>query len=79
MKNTIDYVVVNNWYISEQMADKYESLEKKRPVKVKNDTIFKTKNYKILQRDILHENNFVRHSFDKIAAVIEELIKKEQI
>ncbi len=72
----IDYFVVNNWYISEKLAEKYKNLEKKKPVKVKNNDAFERKNYKVIEADLLHENTFVRHSYDKIAKVIKEIIKK---
>lgn len=74
--NVIDYFVVNNWYISEKLAEKYKSLEKKKPVKVKNHDAFKWKSYKLIEADLLHENTFVRHSYDKIAKVIKDIIKK---
>jgi len=75
-KDIIDYFVVNNWYISEKLAEKYKSLEKKKPVKVKNYEAFESKHYKVIEADLLHENTFVRHSYDKIAKVIKEIIKK---
>ena len=75
-ENVINYFVVNNWYISEKLAEKYKSLEKKKPVKVKSDDAFEWKNYKVIEADLLHENTFVRHSYDKIAKVIKEIIKK---
>ena len=75
-KDVIDYFVVNNWYISEKLAEKYKSLEKKKPVKVKSDDDFEWKNYKVIEADLLHENTFVRHSYDKIAKVIKDIIKK---
>ncbi|MDD3793418.1 MAG: YvcK family protein [Candidatus Gracilibacteria bacterium] len=75
-KNIIDYFVVNNGYISEKLAEKYKSLEKKKPVKVKNQEAFKGKSYKLIEADLLHENTFVRHSYDKIAKVIKDIIKK---
>lgn len=74
-RDIIDYVVVNNWYISEKMAEKYKSLENKRPVKVKNQKYFRWKSYKVIEADLLHENSFVRHSYDKIAKVIQDIIK----
>ena len=52
------------------MAEKYKSLEKKKPVKVKNLKAFRNKSYKVVQADLLHENVFVRHSYDKINKVI---------
>ena len=75
-RDILDYVIINNWYISEKMADKYKSLEKKRPVKVKHHKYFRAKSYKIIEADLLHENDFVRHSYDKIASVLDNLIRK---
>lgn len=74
--DVINYFVVNNWYISEKLAEKYKSLEKKKPVKVKSYDTFEWKNYKVIEVDLLHENTFVRHSYDKIAKVIKDIIKK---
>jgi 2-phospho-L-lactate transferase/gluconeogenesis factor (CofD/UPF0052 family) len=73
-KNILDYVIVNNGFISDELAEKYKNLEKKKPVKVKNKNIFKWKSYKVLERDLLHENNYVRHSFDKISNIVDEIV-----
>lgn len=75
-KDILDYVIVNNGYISEKMAEKYKSLEKKKPVKVKDHKCFKWKHYKVIEADLLHENTFVRHSYDKISKVIDQLVRK---
>jgi len=73
-ENIIDYFIVNNWYISEKLAEKYKSLEAKSPVKVKNKETFEEKNYKLIEVDLLHENSFVRHSFEKIKKVVKGII-----
>ena len=73
-KNVIDTVVVNNGYISEEMAEKYKKLENKSPVKLKDKKTIEWKLYQVLERDLLHENAFVRHSFEKIAKVVEEIV-----
>ena len=75
-KDILDYVVVNNGYINEALAEKYKSLEKKSPVKVKNNKLFRWKSYKVIEADLLHEHAFVRHSYDKIAKVVDDIIKK---
>lgn len=77
-EGVLDYVVINNWYISEKMADKYKSLEKKKPVKVKNHSLFKDKKYKIIEVDLLHENTFIRHSYDKIAWVVADVVERKK-
>lgn len=76
-ENILDYVVVNNWLISEKIVEKYKNLESKKPIKVKNIKDFKNKSYKIIETDLLHENTYVRHSYDKVAWVIDKIIKKE--
>jgi len=76
-KNILDYVIVNNGHINEKLVEKYKQLEKKKPVKVKNLKIFRWKPYKIIEKDLLHESEFVRHSFDKVQKLIDELVKKE--
>ena len=75
-KCMLDYVVVNNGYIPDNIAEKYKKLEHKSPVKIKNINEFHGKNYEILERDLLHENDRVRHSYDKVAKVIAEIAEK---
>lgn len=73
-ENVIDYVIVNNWHISDEMVEKYKKEENKKPVKVKNLDDFNCKNYKVIERDLLNEKDFVRHSSKKLALVIEDII-----
>lgn len=73
-KWVVDYFIVNNGYISEKLADKYKSLEKKKPVKIKNHKSFRWKWYKVIEADLLHENTFVRHSYDKISKALVSII-----
>lgn len=70
----IDYVVVNSWYINDEMVLKYEKEENKKPVKIKNLEDFKDKSYKIIQRDLLNQHDFVRHDSKKIQSVINDII-----
>ncbi len=78
-RDVLDYVIVNNWYISDKMAEKYKSLENKKPIKVINHKYFRGKSYKVIEADLLHENSFVRHSFTKISNVIRDIIKNNKI
>ncbi len=73
-EGVIDYVVVNDWYISDEMSDKYKKLENKKPIKLKFPETVKWKQYTVLERDLLHENAFIRHSFEKIWKVVEEIL-----
>ena len=74
-KDVIDYVIVNNGHISDEMIEKYKSEENKKPVKVKNITDFQNKDFKLIQRDLLNEKDFVRHNSEKLAHVIEDIIE----
>lgn len=73
-EQVIDYVVVNNWFISEEMVEKYEEEDMKKPVKLKDSSLFEWKSYKVIERDLLNETDFVRHSPDKLASVIADII-----
>lgn len=70
----LDYVVVNSWHISDEMIEKYKNEEQKKPVKIKDDSIFIDKYYKIIQRDLLNEKDFVRHDSKKINSIIQDII-----
>jgi len=73
----VDYFIVNNGFISDKMVDKYKTLEKKKPVKVKDIKEFKWKKYKLVETDLIYENQFVRYHYEKVAKVIDDLIRKE--
>lgn len=76
-KGVVDYVVVNNGHISDYMIKKYKEIEGKKPVKIKekDKKDLKEKSYKIVERDMLHEQDFVRHSSKKIASIIDDLVE----
>lgn len=75
-KWVLDYVVVNNGNISDYMVKKYKDSEWKKPVKIKekDKKDLQNKSYKIIERDMLHEQDFVRHSSRKIASIIDDLV-----
>lgn len=75
-KGIVDYIVVNDGHISDYMKKKYKEEEGKKPVKLKekNKDDFKGKKYKLIERDLLHETDYVRHSSKKIASIIDDLV-----
>jgi len=75
-KDVIDFIVVNNGYISDEKVEKYFHEDKKKPVKLKeSDTEFFTSRvYTIIEEDILHTTDLVRHSPKKIADVLRDII-----
>jgi uncharacterized cofD-like protein len=77
-ENVINYFIVNNSYISERIVEKYKLLEKKKPVKVKNPNIFKKKSYTVIEADLAHEADFIRHSYDKINKLLKNIIEENE-
>lgn len=70
---TIDYVLVNNGHISDELVEKYKTEEWKKPVKLKDIKDFDRKKYTIIEKDFINESDVVRHDPKKLAEVIKEL------
>lgn len=66
----LDFVLVNNWFISDELVEKYKTEEWKKPVKLKDEKEFEGKHYKIVERDFVNESDYVRHDPQKLARVI---------
>lgn len=71
--NVIDYVIVNSWYISDEVALKYKEEEWKKPVKLKHTHNFDWKNYKIIETDLVNESDVVRHDPIKLWYIIRKI------
>jgi uncharacterized cofD-like protein len=69
----IDYVLVNNWHISEDLLKKYKEEEWKTPIYLKDWMSFEWKNFKIIERDFVNESDVVRHDPTKLANTIKDL------
>ena len=74
--NTLDYVIVNNGYIADDIVEKYKQEENKKPVKIKDITIFQDKCYEVIEWDIVNDADVVRHDPIKLADILEDIIKK---
>ena len=73
----LDYILVNDWFISEELVEKYKNEEWKKPVKKKQDQDFSWKSYKIIESDFVNESDIVRHDPVKLAKVIGDVINLE--
>lgn len=71
----LDYVIVNNGHISEEIVAKYKAEENKKPLKIKETWLFKSKSYKVLERDIVNDEDYVRHHPLKLAHILEEIVE----
>lgn len=72
----IDYVIVNNGSISDEIVAKYKEEENKKPLKIKDSTLFEWKDYRVLQRDLVHTGgDYVRHDPERLMEVLEEIVR----
>ncbi len=74
--DVLDYVLVNNAFISEELVEKYKK-EGKRPVKLKEDMDFSDKKFQLIENDFLNESDYVRHDPIKLAKSILEITRKD--
>jgi len=51
----LDYVLVNNGEISQELVEKYKNEEGKKPVKLKKEMNFSEANYEIIEADFVNE------------------------
>jgi 2-phospho-L-lactate transferase/gluconeogenesis factor (CofD/UPF0052 family) len=70
--DTIDYVLINNWHIREEILEKY-ALEDKIPVLLDKHYHTPTK-YRIIERDLVNESDYARHDQNKLSQVIHDFI-----
>ncbi len=70
----LDYVIVNNWHIDEDIVVKYKAEENKKPLKIKDHTLFANKWYKVIEWDIVNDDDIVRHDPMKLAKVLEDIV-----
>lgn len=75
-QNCLDYVVVNNKILSEEVAKKYK---KECAYSVRDDLpITFGLRTKIVREELLSDYNFARHDSDKIARLVMDIIHKEK-
>jgi uncharacterized cofD-like protein len=70
----LDAVIVNNGHIAEDIVAKYKAEENKKPVKIKDHSIFTRKSYQVIEYDIVNDADVVRHDPIKLAKVLQSII-----
>jgi uncharacterized cofD-like protein len=70
----LDTVIVNNGHISDEMVTKYKTEENKKPLKIKDMSLFEGKCYQIIEWDIVNDADVVRHDPVKLAKILEGII-----
>ncbi len=70
----LDFVIVNNGIISDEVVTKYKAEENKKPLKIKDISLFLDKSYKVIERDIVNDEDYVRHHPFKLAQILEDIV-----
>jgi len=70
----LDYVIVNNGHIDEDVVIKYKTEENKKPLKIKDPSLFANKWYKVIEWDMVNDDDIVRHDPMKLAKVLEDIV-----
>jgi len=73
-KGQIDYILVNSAPIRPDLIKKYAEEENKKPVRITDLYKFSEESYTIVQRDLINENDYIRHDPKKLAEVINDFI-----
>lgn len=73
--NEIDYVLANNAPIGEELIRKYQREENKQPVRITDMSLFTNVPYKIIERDVVNEQDYIRHDPEKLSKVINDFIE----
>lgn len=71
----LDYVIVNNGTIPEDIITKYKKEENKKPLNIKDATQFAWKEYKVIECDLVHTGgDYVRHDPESLMRVLEKIV-----
>ena len=72
----LDYVIVNNGIIAEEIVSKYKIEENKRPLKIKDPSQFHTKSYTVIERDLVSTTgDYIRHDPERLMEVLEDIVE----
>lgn len=67
-------MILNSGKISPELVKKYSEEENKSPVFIREPENAISKTYRVIERDLLNEDDFIRHNPMKLRAVIEDFV-----
>lgn len=73
-RSTIDFVILNNGEIREELKQKYKETENKMPVILSDIHAFQKRGYRVIERDMTSDTDFARHDPKKLGNVISDFI-----
>lgn len=66
---------MNSENIREDLVKKYAEEENKEPVKITDLSKFKEESFKVIERDLVNEDDYIRHDPSKVATVIADFVE----
>lgn len=71
----LDYVIVNDGVISDDIMARYKAEENKKSLKIKDPSLFTGKTYKIIERDLVNTaGDYVRHDPEALMKTLEDIV-----
>jgi uncharacterized cofD-like protein len=71
----LDYVIVNDGVISDEIIAKYKAEENKKPLQIKDHSLFEGKSYRVIERDLVHTaGDYIRHDPDALEKTLEDIV-----
>lgn len=74
-RGEIDIVVANSAVIEDKLLRKYYRWEKKRPVLIGDVQDYVDESFKLVERDLVSETDYVRHHPQKLGAVMRDIVE----
>lgn len=72
----LDYVIVNDGNISDEIVAKYKAEENKKPLKIRDPSLFIKKDYKIIERDLVNTSgDYIRHDPEALMKTLEDIVE----
>ena len=62
--------------IADEVVMKYKAEENKKPLKIKDPSLFLQKDYKIIERDLVNTvGDYVRHDPEELTKTLEDIVE----
>lgn len=71
---TLDYVIVNNGAINEDIIKKYREEENKRQLTITDYSPFREKSYKIIERNLVNGDDYIRHDPVELGKILNDIM-----
>lgn len=71
---TLDYVIVNNGAVNDDIIRKYRQEENKRQLTITDYLPFQGKSYKVIERNLVNDDDYIRHDPLKLGKILNDIM-----